>query len=468
MSAAASSGQYTCGSCDRTSTLPHLDARGNCPGCRASIPRPGLFDSAYTILLWLLAFAFGSRGDPIGAFFMAFFGIYPVMLVDTVLHEGAHALVGRLLGWRVYAVAIGAGEVSSRLRFGRAEITFHRRLLRGGHCLAAPEVGNPSPGAIALFTAAPTFLHAILAAVALRWASAESLGGMAAAMFVVSNALLVPANLWPRRVADRGPDVWTDGKTLIDLCRSRDAELARWSLSARYLATQHERKPEEAFDVAERALAREPGNQAAAACFTIAARMTGRWEAALPHVVAYARAMELAFPRELRKLPDRALAARGLFRGSEHEEYMRGSILVSLDRLDEVLALSERGVARATSEETRALWQGCVALSLLMAERDLDRAEEAARYAYERLPWVPFVEAAWGMARIERGDAREGLRAFARAARTNPEATVELRAAWTVVARAVEGRPECAVPAELQAPTVWPACRRRAERALAR
>ena len=76
---------------------------------------------------------------------------------------------------------------------------------------------------------------------------------------------------------------------------------------------------------------------------------------------------------------------------------MRGSFLVAVDRLDEVLAISERGVEAAPSEESRALWQGCVALALLMMGRDLDRAEQAARYAYERLPWVPFVETAWGM-----------------------------------------------------------------------
>jgi len=409
--------------------------------------------------------AVGMRSDPLGAFVLASLGIYPVSVVGVALHEGTHALVARLLGWRVYAIALGRGDVSSQLRVGGTRLVFRRSFFRGGHCVAAPKIGDPSRRAIALFLGAPVLMHVVVAAVAFRLASGATVGGMIATMFALSNALLALLNAWPRHVSR---DLSTDGMVLLDLLRSPETALVRWRFSARLLAIQHERKPEEGLAAAEQALALEPQSEAAAACLAVAAQAAGRGEEALRQVAAYARTVEAARPKEILKLPERELAARGHFRGSEHEEYMRGSILVGLDRLDEVLALSERGVARATSEETRALWQGCVALSLLMAERDPDRAEEAARYAYERVPWVPFVEVAWGMARIERGDVREGLAAFSRASRIDPEATAQLRAAWTVVARAAEGRPERAIPAELQAPAVWPACRRRAERALAR
>jgi hypothetical protein len=180
---------------------------------------------------------------------------------------------------------------------------------------------------------------------------------------------------------------------------------------------------------------------------------------ALAHVRPYARFHDARRSRELRRLGDARLAAHGLFRGPELEEYMRASLLVALDRLDEALAISERGAEAATTEETRALWRGCIALALMMLGRDLERAEEAARWAYDRLPWVPFVETAWGMARIEHGDKAGGLEVFERVRAIDPEGnTAGLRAAWTIVATGLHERlPDHA----------WPACRRRAERALA-
>ena len=126
-------------------------------------------------------------------------------------------------------------------------------------------------------------------------------------------------------------------------------------------------------------------------------------------------------------------------------------------------------VSVATSDEARALWQGCVALSLLLAGRDLDRAEDAARWAHARLPWVAFVETAWGMVRIERGDLDAGLAAFTRARRTDATGGMSaLHKAWTAVAHVRRGRREDArrMLEELRVPGVWPACPRRAEHAL--
>jgi tetratricopeptide (TPR) repeat protein len=148
---------------------------------------------------------------------------------------------------------------------------------------------------------------------------------------------------------------------------------------------------------------------------------------------------------------------------------MRGSVLVALDRLDEVLDLSERQHAAATSDEARALWLGCVALSLLLAGKNLDRAEEAARWAYERLPWVAFVETAWGMARIERGEIDEGRAAFERARKVDATGGMgALHTAWTAVAHVRKGELEQArmLAEALRVPGAWPACMRRAERAV--
>lgn len=448
--------------------LGYFDGWGRCPACRRS--RPSLQGIVYMILLVAVAMAVGTDIEP-GARLAACLAIYPLTFVNVVMHEATHALVARLLGWRVHIIAIGTRGPWIRMRLGGTLLVLNGGPLGGGHCSAFPEVGALSRRAIALYVGAPMAVHAVAAAAALRCVSRDSLGGVLAAMFAASNLFIIVWNTWPRDLPHRGPAVATDGKVFLDLWRAPERELAQWRLAAGLGAFQAhlvEGKPEEAFKAAEQALLLDPTSDVAAMCLAIAARATGRHEQALPHAAAYAKAAEAGYPSKLRKLPDRALAAEGLFRGRELEEYMRASFLVGLDRLDEVLAISERGAEAAMSEESRALWQGCVALALLMIGRDLDRAEGAARYAYERLPWVPFVEAAWGMVRIERGSPAEGLEVFACVKRIDRQgSTAWLRAAWTVVARAALGKREVDLPEVLRAPGAWPACRRRAERALA-
>jgi hypothetical protein len=447
--------------------LPHFDRLGRCPACRKS-RADATPDFVYTILL--LAVAAFIPGDPGGKAVTAL-AIWPLTLIAVVMHEAAHALAAKLLGWRVYVVSIGGQEAWIRFRWGRSLLLLNRRLLGGGHCLAAPEVRVPGRGAIAIFTAVPILMHAVAAVAAHPWASGVSLGGSLVAMFVAIHALMVPWNAWPRHLPHRNPPTPTDGRSLLDLWRFPEAHAAKWHLAVGLSAFQAhmlEGRPDEAFAAVQR-LCGEPASEPAAACLAYAAHATGRGEHALPHVASYARAMDAARPCDQRRLSDRDLAARGLFRGREHEEYIRGSLLVGLDRVDEALALSERQLAVATSDEARALWQGCVALSLLLAGRDLDRAEDAARWAHARLPWVAFVETAWGMVRIERGDLDAGLAAFTRARRTDATGGMSaLHKAWTAVAHVRRGRREDArrMLEELRVPGVWPACPRRAEHAL--
>lgn len=459
----------TCSSCERSSVLGYFDRWGRCPACNPSAAGPPIGGVVYAFLLMGVALAPFGDLEP-GGRLAALLAIWPLGLVNTVLHEATHALAARILGWRVHVVAIGAGTPLLQLRLGGTRLVLNGRLLAtNGNCVALPEGTVPSRGAIALVTAAPLAAHGVAAAAALPSVSGDSFGGLLAALFAASNVLVLLWSAWPRDIPGRGA---TDGQTLLDLWRDPDAEIAKWRLAVvfwPYHKHQRDGKAEEALKSAEAVLAAQPRDELVAGSFAAAAHAGGRPERALPHLGAYTKVIERSRSRGLRKLPDRALAARGLFRGPEHEEYMRGSLLVALDRLDEVLTLSERGVAEAASEEARALWQGCVALSLLLAGKDLDRAEEAARWAYERLPWVAFVETAWGMARIERGGLEEGLAAFERARKVDATGGMgALHTAWTAVAHVRRGEREQArmLAESLRAPGVWPACLRRAERAV--
>lgn len=382
---------------------------------------------------------------------------YAENLLLCILHEATHALAAVLVGWRVHMVGIGSGGIWKAIPLGRMAIVLHKRpWTGGGFCGTGPPRDGHARAAIAFILAAPLAMHLAAAAIAWRWAPP----GVASRLFVALNLLAFAWNAWPREVRGhmaRG----TDGKLILDLWRRPEEAREVWRQAhwfgpvyVRWLVGDHE----QAFALAEEAKQANPRHGPALAAFASTAAMTGRYELALPHAAVVAASEEDRWPRALKALPDVALAAHGHFRGAEFEDYVRGGLLVGTDRLDEVLLLSERRLAAATSEESRALWQACIALALLLARRDLDRAEEAARWAYERLPWVPFVETAWGMARIERGDFAGGLKAFRRARKVDHEGrTAVLHAAWGAVAGE---RKRLAV---LDAPGAWPACRRRAQ-----
>ncbi len=61
-------------------------------------------------------------------------------------------------------------------------------------------------------------------------------------------------------------------------------------------------------------------------------------------------------------------------------------------------------------EEVRALLANNAAYYLAAADRDLDVAAAHAQYAFERLPWLDFVEGTQGIVLIARGDFAPGLR----------------------------------------------------------
>jgi hypothetical protein len=462
-----------CRGCSRESRLvAHFDDERRCPVCR---PRLYTGRQAMAIVVWGCTFGglvVATTVHP-AAWLLALLGLHVIQFLLSVLHETAHALVARLVGWRVHFVGLGTARLWRTVRLGSVLLLLGRRPWSGGFCGAAPAGDASSPGADAAILAAPLVFHAAAAGAALPWAALDSFGSLMVSLFLVENLYFLALAAWPGTVRVAATNSPTDGKALLDLWREPEAgrkrrRLARWAnpVYARIVESRFE----DALALAGEAVERNPGDPDLLALLGSAAIYHRRGDLALPHVAPLARAAEEARPRELRGLTEQRLAARGHVRGAELEDYIRGGLLVGLDRFDEALSLSERRVERATSDEARALWSACLAQVLLLRGRpeDLDRAEQAARFAFERLPWVPFVEVTWGIAKIERGEARAGSWLFGRAARGDPEgSTAEMRAAWGIAAHAAEGR---SGPARRlfarQRVWYWPACRRRAERAL--
>ena len=142
--------------------LGHINWWGRCPACRRA--RPGLPVSYFVHRILLAALAIGAYVGPV-AKAVAILAIWPLELLNTVIHESTHAGIARLLGWRVHVVAIGTREPWVRLRLGGTLLVIHRDFFtQGGSCLASPDAGVPSRGAIALYVAAPIVLDVVIAA----------------------------------------------------------------------------------------------------------------------------------------------------------------------------------------------------------------------------------------------------------------------------------------------------------------
>ena len=169
----------------------------------------------------------GALGGPIRLVVL----LLPAAVVLTSLHEAAHAVVGRLVGWRVFGVTIGQGRRHATVRVGSVRVEL-RGVLVGGVTIARP-TGRRAPD-VAMLVAGVT-LEAIVIVLALAW-SPESAWAQSARWALVFVACIdIAANLWPRRV-DVGPmsGMATDGAQLVGVITTpdewrRDLEQMRWT-----------------------------------------------------------------------------------------------------------------------------------------------------------------------------------------------------------------------------------------------
>jgi len=84
---------------------------------------------------------------------------------------------------------------------------------------------------------------------------------------------------------------------------------------------------------------------------------------------------------------------RGNLVGARARVYWRASVLVSADRFDEALAELESAYEKETDEAARAIWADGIALALTFKGEAPERARELVVWAYERLPWIPYIAA---------------------------------------------------------------------------
>jgi tetratricopeptide (TPR) repeat protein len=164
------------------------------------------------VLLWL---------DPwsaVGRFLTTLFLIDLFLILSIVPHELGHAMAGRLAGWRVFAVVVGAGKQVVRFRLFRISFALHWLPVGGVTRLAPVDARWFRTRRFFIFLAGPAVNAAIVAAIIMIWRDSWHNFGLmglprAARLCLWANLCVLAFNLWPRD--SKALNMATDGKQLL-------------------------------------------------------------------------------------------------------------------------------------------------------------------------------------------------------------------------------------------------------------
>jgi hypothetical protein len=237
----------TCASCHLTTTMPRLLVRSPrsfrivedrtrliCPRCRSERLLAiylvnfgiGMVSAVLLLACWLFGQPRGRQDDDLLQLAAILAAVTLAQVVMVIIHESAHAIVGSLVGLRVFGISIGVGPRIWRHQFGNFFVNINS-LPAGGFCAVAPKPESTTRWPIALMIAAGPMVH-LLAILALVYvarngtyaSSSESQSACWEGLFIV-NAMCLIANALPRNVrigGERGRP--NDGKLLFRLLRS--------------------------------------------------------------------------------------------------------------------------------------------------------------------------------------------------------------------------------------------------------
>jgi hypothetical protein len=142
-------------------------------------------------------------------------GLIGWVFVQVTLHEGAHLLAARLVGFSPFAVRIGAGPLLLQGRLGGVDLRVHSLPLFG--VVWTRPVLNEMRWKGAAFASAGLLSDTLLLAVMLSLAGSSYFF----AFLALYQALIILANLVPHDFNARGTRMENDGKQLLGYLRGR-------------------------------------------------------------------------------------------------------------------------------------------------------------------------------------------------------------------------------------------------------
>src|SRR5712671_4295011 len=159
-------------------------------------------------------------------------GLYLWMFVEVILHESAHFLVAKMVGFRPFALIIGKGPLLFQGRVGGLEVRFHWLPLFGMVRTRPSLAGLSWKGA--LFSIAGILSDFVLLFLMLGLAGFKagapdpsqmsSLHAFFAAI-VLYQAVLIAANLVPASIGAEGAKIPNDGRQFLGYVSGRTAKV---------------------------------------------------------------------------------------------------------------------------------------------------------------------------------------------------------------------------------------------------
>lgn len=179
------------------------------------------------------------------------------VFICTVIHELGHACAGRLVGFRVFGIEIGKGQIISEFMLGGLRWQF-RAILFGGCVHGTPRNTKQYKLKENLFILGGPLANIILMGVAI-WAlplddlleSGTFKGSVPVLMFLLSNAALLAYSLWPCRVESRYGKTPNDILLIWETWRRPRTEVKQLPAHWYFLESQESQRqgrPEEARD----------------------------------------------------------------------------------------------------------------------------------------------------------------------------------------------------------------------------
>jgi Flp pilus assembly protein TadD len=164
--------------------------------------------------------------------------LFDIFLTLSIIpHELGHAIAGRLVGWRVFAIVVGTGKRAFKFNKYGILFRFHWLPTGGATFLAPVDAQWFRTKKIITVLAGPTVNVLIATAIAGNWWNPWHEVGFYwgvprwARICFIANLFILAINLWPHRVKTFNAD--SDGKQLIKALSNKQKRLQK-SLAARY------------------------------------------------------------------------------------------------------------------------------------------------------------------------------------------------------------------------------------------
>jgi hypothetical protein len=224
-------GAYDPASSFRSERIPFRGARVYCPKCHSRLEENfllGFLAADFGLGIFGLIFLFLNSSSEVGHVWVNIFLIQLVILPSTIIHEFAHAIIGRLAGLTVLRIWIGCGKTIYRAKFFGFDTEF-KMVPVGGIAFLTHRVKAKLRPRYFLAIAAGPLANLCILLIAWKFANWRHFSlekSIQTGTFVfLAQVLILIENLLPYRIQTALGRLTTDGLSLFQLLFSKSPDV---------------------------------------------------------------------------------------------------------------------------------------------------------------------------------------------------------------------------------------------------